>query len=517
MDCIQREALQELHLKLMDDLDPWEIMIDFLFQRKCLNSANVDRLESIRDKRTCRRYFLELVPKKCSFSTFIEGLMYKEYHTHLAELIKTKVLDIHSRTKSGDTNEDESLLLDGRVARGRKRRQLDKVTNRKRLRDEPQDHNIENTEAVKTVFLEQAPEGELEGRGIEQAGLERVSDKCLLCPMCKKPNRINIVDNEKKRIVRIQHHLKVLSHDGAVGKFDRFIKAMSKRHKKNPDIKFALLDAIVGRKKVSNRIVPDEDVFLKMEKTIPYTTNPLAASMLYLSRKGSAIATRKPIEDGLKELNVAKSHSEFIQPCKDTGMVLYIEVNLLMQLFEKTPTPDLKMKIIRRLDEAINVHFAEEVPEVREDYTRMLYLKMVFCYLGIRVDAGTITDYTPSVEDIQNAESCLTLIDRLPALLDKRRLMFYHVAKSVLFKYRGVLDLALDHVNAAVVKANEGQFEKEHSCIKHLADNVREFIRDSGVKQDERGEALLRELEEDVQEEEVREMSSDEDDIMLPS
>ncbi|XP_067661189.1 uncharacterized protein [Haliotis asinina] len=515
MDNIQREALQELHLTLMDDLDPWEIMIDFLFQRKCLNLANIDRLESIRDKRTCRRYFLELVRKKCSFSTFIEGLMYKECHTHLAELIKRKVLDIQNRTKSDDPNEDESLLPDGSrsFARGRKRRQLDNVTNGKRLRIEPRDHTTRNNEAVKTVLLEHAPQCELEGKSIEQSDRESVSNKCLLCPVCKQPNRINIVNNEKKRIVRIQHHLKVLSHDGAVGKFERFIKAMSKRHKKNPDIKFALLDAIVGRKKVSNRIVPDEDVFLKMEKTIPYTTNPLASSMLYLSRKGSAIATRKPIEDGLKELNVAKSHSEFIQPCKDTGMVLYIEVNLLMQLFEKNPTPELKMKIIRRLDEAINVHFAEEVPDVREDYTRMLYLKMVFCYLGIRVDAGTITGYTPSVEDIQNAESCLTLIDRLPVLLDKRRLMFYHVAKSVLFKYRGVLDLAQDHVNAAVVKAKEGQFEKEHSSIKHLADNVREVIRECGDRQDERGEALLQELEEDVQDEDVREISSDEEDI----
>ncbi|XP_071087713.1 uncharacterized protein [Haliotis cracherodii] len=526
MDDKERQALQELHLKFMEDLDPWEIIIDFLFERKCFNTAHINRLESIQDKRTCRRYFLELVPKKCSFSTFVDGLMYNGHHAHLAELLKQKVHDIQNRTEShvdpmsSDDDEDDAMFLVASrpYARGRKRRQLDNMTNGKRLRNESPSYANEDydkeTGAVKTVLTEKVPKRELEGGGMIQASPESLSDKCVLCPLCQQPNRINIVNNEKKRIVRIQHHLKVLSHDGEVGKFERFIKAMSKRHKKNPDIKFALLDAIVGRKKVSNSIVPDEDVFLKMEKTIPYTTNPIATSMVYLSRKGSAIATKKPIEEGLKELNVAKSHSEFIQPCKDTGMVLYIEVNLLMQLFEKNPTPDLKMKIIKRLDEAINVHFAEEVPEVREDYTRMLYLKMVFCYLGIRVDAGTIANYTPSVGDVQNAESCLTLIDRLPAMLDKRRRMFYHVARSVLFKCRGVLDLALDHVNAAVDKAKEGQFQKEHLSIKDLADNVREIIRDCDVKQDERGEALLRELDEDLlQDKGVREMSSDDEDI----
>ncbi len=198
--------------------------------------------------------------------------------------------------------------------------------------------------------------------------------------------------------------------------------------------------------------------------------------MMYLARKGSARIMKEPLEVGLYMLEDALKLSEHLQPCKDTGMVLYIFINIMLQMYEKTPTMDIKIKIIGKIDEAINVHFADGPSFLREDYTRMLHLKMAFCYLGIGLFGNIVEGCQVSGEDLKSARTCLNLIESGQAKLDNRRRMFYFTAKSVLFRKLGSPREALEMASLAKEKAEVCGYKKELEPIIELTGDLEQEL-----------------------------------------
>ena len=171
---------------------------------------------------------------------------------------------------------------------------------------------------------------------------------------------------------------------------------------------------------------------------------------------------KEPLDHGLEYLERAKEHAEGVAPCYETGMVFYIEVNLLTQKYETSPTDDLKTRILKTAELAI-AQFGDEREDVKIDYQRMLILKMVFCYLGISLLCKKLGNVTPSVEDLNSAEKCLTFVEK-PEVWDgmeNRRKMLFYLAKSVLYQRKGNTDIAKIHAKEAVKIARKNGWRKE--------------------------------------------------------
>ena len=172
------------------------------------------------------------------------------------------------------------------------------------------------------------------------------------------------------------------------------------------------------------------------------------------------------LDTGIAHLMYAKHHAQHIEPGKSTGMVYYIEVNLLSQKYEQNPVSELKERILKTAEEAIS-HFCHEDEDIKTDYQRMLMLKMVFCHLGIGLFCRLIENTSISPDDRKAAKCCLDFIERpdIWAGMEKRRKMLFLVAKSELYRQEKQYDLARCHAIEARKLALEGDWKTELSNI----------------------------------------------------
>ena len=191
------------------------------------------------------------------------------------------------------------------------------------------------------------------------------------------------------------------------------------------------------------------------------------------------------LDTGIAHLMYAKHHAQHIEPGKPTGMVYYIEVNLLFQKYEQNPDPRLKERILRTAEEAIS-HFTHEVDDIRRDYQRMLMLKMAFCYLGIGLFCRSIENVSNSQDDRMAAKSCLDFIERPENWtgMEKRRKMLFMVAKAEIYRQEKQNDLARCHAVEARKLALEGDWKTELSNIEKLLE-VTDNPESTGLNNDE--------------------------------
>ena len=175
------------------------------------------------------------------------------------------------------------------------------------------------------------------------------------------------------------------------------------------------------------------------------------------------------IDQGLAFLEFAKEHAEYVTPCKDTGMVYYIEVNLLTQKYEKSPSPNLKENILKTVELAIG-QFSNENDDIRTDYQRMLMLKMVFCYLGIGLFGKRIENVEATETDKEKAKQCLDFIEKpdIWSGMEKRRKMLFFIAKSEYYRQQDTTELAVIHAKEAEALATENQWKAELPNIQGL-------------------------------------------------
>ena len=184
------------------------------------------------------------------------------------------------------------------------------------------------------------------------------------------------------------------------------------------------------------------------------------------------------LDSGLAILQYSKHHAEHVVPCKETGMVYYIEVNLLTQKYEKEPDSDLKMKILKTAELAIS-QFTGEEEAVQKDYQRMLMLKMVFCRLGIGLFGNKIENVVSDDSDQDAAKDYLDFIER-PGIwngMEKRRKMLFQVAKSELYRQRKQYELAIPHAKEAVRIAEENNWHAESPNFKRRLEQLEDEMK----------------------------------------
>ncbi|XP_053389835.1 uncharacterized protein LOC128552793 [Mercenaria mercenaria] len=265
------------------------------------------------------------------------------------------------------------------------------------------------------------------------------------------------------------------------------------------DIKFTALDAqIEARRLKYDTSLTDSEVFVQMEKVIKFTSDPTVSSMTYLARLGSALSMKTTLDNGLVYLQYAREHSERVLPCKDTGMVYYIEINLLSQKYEQNPTEEMKKEVIKTTERAI-AQFSNEADDIRKDYERMLMLKMAYCYLGLSLFGKRINDVKVSDGDRQSAKKCNDFIE-IPDIwerMESRRKMLYHIAKAEYYRQEMVHDLSLLNAKEAERFAQENKWTAELPNILDLIE-VLEANSQNDVNDEQLADDIVQRLLEDV-------------------
>lgn len=175
---------------------------------------------------------------------------------------------------------------------------------------------------------------------------------------------------------------------------------------------------------------------------------------------------KESVDEGLAYVQYAKEHSEYVTPCKDTGMVYYIEVNLLSQKYESHPNDILKRNILRISEQGI-AQFNREDDDIRKDYQRMLLLKMVYCYLGVGLFCKKIENANTTNEDREEAKKVIDFIETRDVWqgMEKRRKMLFYVAKSEYYKQQGVMDQALVYAKQAEKLGKKNNWVAEYPNI----------------------------------------------------
>ncbi|XP_046545652.1 uncharacterized protein LOC124255778 [Haliotis rubra] len=450
MNELEKRALQQLTCDFVERLDPKYHVIDFLYSKEQLTQLEYEELFEITNRAIQCRTLLAMVRRKCSMEVFMSSLCLNNDYTFLADKIQEVLCQL-----------EREQAAHGRCSRPQKRRRTYQLCDVEE--DEDEVNQEDNTPSYKNI-----------------------------CPMCKCPARINTMTKKKRILTKMQQHLKFLCMEGNSTDHETFLGKLGSKWKKDADVQFIILDARARTMRVSSSDVSgDTDSFKEMESLIPYTSDPTSSSMIFLARKASLFDVKGRAEDGFTVLGYAKTHADRVVPCRDTGLVIYMEINLLLKEYELKPTEETKNQIIERIKEAIEVHFSQEEDDVKEDCSRMLYVKLACFYLGIGLMGNKIADIRTTVSDIKTAECVLDRVESKWENMDARRKMFFYLAKAVLSQETGQMERALHFGEIAKQMGERGKFERE---LKHIDPLTRDLAIEYDRMLSMRGEEIIREF-----------------------
>ncbi|XP_067661192.1 uncharacterized protein [Haliotis asinina] len=489
MESIEESAVQHLRVEFVRRLNVSDYVLDFLLQEGGISDLTYEDIMSRATRHSQATLLIDNVIRKSIVPLFIKGLECGNSHSYLAGKLKQTIKDLHQQQHPGIRPQRQSdvPLVDGETDFSDGSVVLphnDTISSGTYLPDPDATSVLVCVGNIQKDRNRCCTQGDLAAhQGTEKAKikhLESDGETAAKEPtenIIQQPRKVAIMNGKKRTLTKLHYHLKLMSHDGKKKEFSDCVAKYKAQYRYDADVMLTLLDAEVE----SRRLVYDTDlhrgnIFDEMEKLLKTSSHPLAATMMFLARKGSARTMKESLTVGMEMLEDARALAERIEPCKDTGMVLYIQINILLQMYEDNPLLNIKRDIINKIDEAINLHFAESLPLLREDYTRMLYLKLVFCYLGIGLFGNCIDGCVTSEDDLRSAEACLKNIDSQQEKFDNRRKMFYYMAKSVLCRKRENQRDALDFASMAEQKATCCGYVKELGPILELSGDLKEEV-----------------------------------------
>ena len=191
----------------------------------------------------------------------------------------------------------------------------------------------------------------------------------------------------------------------------------------------------------------------------------------YLFRKGSTPYVELTLRDRdcIAYLQYAKEHSEHIAPCKDTGLMYYLEANLYSKVYELTPSKEMKENVLNSIEHAM-AQFDNEEEDIRQDYKRMLMLRKAYCYLGLNLFGKKITGASVEKSDRISAKKCLDFVEitDIWTKMESRRKMLYYIAKAEYYREEQIPEMALMFAKMAEENALKNGWTAELPNIKKL-------------------------------------------------
>ncbi|XP_060064395.1 uncharacterized protein LOC132544763 [Ylistrum balloti] len=288
---------------------------------------------------------------------------------------------------------------------------------------------------------------------------------------------------ERAKAILFRHELKRYSLTGNSEAFLQRSKAITDRwnavpkteifldnHQELADMYFMVLDATMERRRIlyDKTLYKDDKLFDTMQKMSLYTSSATLPVAMYLARYGSALLMAgRPVEEALSYVEQAKQRLQTLPACRESGVVLYIEYNMLIsQKYEKDPTLKMKKRLLEIGKESID-HFCREQEMVGKDFRRMVLIKQAHLHLGIGLFYNNLDSVDITAEDKNQAETILKEIRKEENMqrMENRWHVAFHVANSKLLHLEGKPNEALTEMQNAEKHAREGKFNKELSNI----------------------------------------------------
>ncbi|WAQ97800.1 hypothetical protein MAR_022173 [Mya arenaria] len=480
MNAKERSALRLCTSSIIEDLGPKDV-VHVLFRDGNIDIEVFEEILELNETRRakCRRLMRYLIDPqcKCSFNGLISAFTHDGAYSFLAKQLKESLTKVQAQEELPVPQYPHVECLNDLSDNNIPTRTVEP-------KDRRRDEDCANYLNVEPSTDDQNP-----GNSVGQtAHIESPT------PLFQNIRRINVYTAKRRKLAALSVKLKRLSHDGQYDAFQKVVSAINTSYRRNKlslmkligdrmglaDMRFASLEAEVSARRVRFEETDGSTTFRDMEAVIPFTTDPRLSSMTYLARYGSSIAmdtgNAQRLDDGLAYLQFAKEHAEYVSPCKDTGMVYYIESNLLLQKYEKQPTDQLKNTVLETIEKGIS-QFNEECDEIRRDYQRQLMLKMAYCYLGLGLFGKRIVEGQTSASDKDAARKVMEFIESGEVWegMEKRRKMLFYHAKAEYYRQLNNVDIARVHAKEAEKLARENKWTKELPNISNLLDQLDKY------------------------------------------
>lgn len=166
-------------------------------------------------------------------------------------------------------------------------------------------------------------------------------------------------------------------------------------------------------------------------------------------------------------------------PCLELANMAYCDVCVQLWKFELNPDELLRERVLQMAEVGIQCLGGEE-EGIRLIWTRMFLLRMANCILGIGKKATIIPKCTVTKFGIVKAEEILAVFGPQTNSMDKRRRMFYFMARGRLYDIKVNTHLAAKFVKMASELAEEGKFKEKTFICEYLQEiKTRENVENS--------------------------------------
>ncbi|XP_052793001.1 uncharacterized protein LOC128226927 [Mya arenaria] len=217
----------------------------------------------------------------------------------------------------------------------------------------------------------------------------------------------------------------------------------------------------------------ERDLFTKMKSLTSETSNTLLTDVVYFGRLANANAIAGRFDESEDMLRAARCKAFHIGPCRELLVMFYIEVQVRLYSFDKTPTADARRSLLRW--GRMGLQYAEQVNlDGKKAWRRSFVLRMVFCLLGLGNTANIIENCHVDETCIVEAKELLANIDRNWTGIKTRRQMLYHVARGRIAELTEQYQDCLNNLRISMHLAREGQFF-ELEFISNYCDKVKTF------------------------------------------
>ncbi|WAQ99225.1 LOW QUALITY PROTEIN: hypothetical protein MAR_023598 [Mya arenaria] len=165
-----------------------------------------------------------------------------------------------------------------------------------------------------------------------------------------------------------------------------------------------------------------KEIFTKMKSLASMTSNTLLTDVVIFAANAHAIAGH--FDESRKMLEAARCKAVHIGLCRELVFMFYIEVQLKLHKFERTPTVDERQAI--SLLGRMGLECVEQ--DGNKTWRRSFVLRMVFCLLDLGNKANVIENCPVDEACIVEAKELLADIDR--NWTEARRKMLYYIARG---------------------------------------------------------------------------------------
>lgn len=241
---------------------------------------------------------------------------------------------------------------------------------------------------------------------------------------------------------------------------------MSHYGRQMADKYFMALDAECERQRIvyNKRHVDDTKLFFEMQNIGVYTSSASIPEAMFRARMASAMGVAgRDVQLALKLIEDAKQKLCNFQACRESGIILNIEYNLRLKLYDHQPNELLKTKLLSLGELALD-HLSTESSIMASDYRRMMLLKLAHIQLGMGLFQKFYFGIFVSPQNIEKAKTTLRFIEEPEnwKRMEDMWKLFYYSACARVCHLQGQL------YNSIVLLKKAAAFAEKAYCTQEL-------------------------------------------------